>query len=65
MLLFNIIEDDLAPLLSYSTCIERGLVTVNDCDSTMVSNSSGLELISGIAATTGITFLLDEYKDVL
>jgi len=61
VLLFNIIEDDLAPSLSYSTCIELGLVTSNDCDSTMVSNSSGFKLISGIAATTGVTFLLDEY----
>lgn len=31
----------------------------------MVSNSSGLELIPGIATTTGITFLLDEWMDVL
>ena len=56
VLLFYIIEDDLAPLLLYSTCIELGLVTINDCDSTMVSNSSGFELISGIAATTGLGY---------
>ena len=30
---FNITEDDLAPLLSYSTCIGLGLITINDCDS--------------------------------
>ena len=30
VLLFNITEDDLAPLLSYSTCIELGLITIND-----------------------------------
>ena len=64
VLLFSITEDDLPPLLSYSTCIELGLVTINDCDSTMASNSNGLELTPGVAVTTGITDLLDEYKDV-
>ena len=33
VLQFNITEDNLAPLLSYRTCIDLGLVTINDCDS--------------------------------
>ena len=64
VLLFNITEDDLAPLLFYSTCIELGLITINDCDSTIASNSHGHGLTPGVAVTTGITDLLDEYKDV-
>lgn len=48
VLLFNITEDDLAPLLSYSTCIDLGLVTINDCDSTMASNSNDLEPTPGV-----------------
>lgn len=64
MLLFNVTEDDLTPLLSYNTCIELRLVTINDCDSTIASNSYGLDSTLGVAVTTGITDLLDEYKDV-
>ena len=52
VLLFNITEDDLAPLLSYSTCIELGLITINDCDSTIASNSHGYGLTPGVAITT-------------
>ena len=65
VLLFNITEDDLTPLLSYNTCIELGLVTINDCDSTIAPNSYGLDSSPGVAITTGITDLLDEYKEVL
>ena len=51
VLQFNITEDDLAPLLSYSTCIGLGLVTINDCDSP--SNSSGgLKDTPGVHVTT-------------
>ncbi|XP_067047046.1 uncharacterized protein [Acropora muricata] len=64
VLLFNITEDDLAPLLSYSTCIELGLITINDCDSIIASNSHGHGLTPGVAITTGIIDLLEEYKDV-
>ena len=60
---FNNTEDDLAPL-SYSTCIELGFVTMNYCDSTMASNSNGFEPTPGVSVTTGITDLLDKYKDV-
>ena len=61
---FNITEDDLAPLLSYSTCIGLGLITINDCDSP--SSFSSLEDTPsvGIAVTVGIANLLEEYKDV-
>ena len=63
MLQFNITEDDLAPLLSYSTCIGLGLVTINDCDSP--SNSSGgLKDTPGVHVTTGMADLLEGYKDV-
>ncbi|PFX12592.1 Transposon Tf2-9 polyprotein [Stylophora pistillata] len=64
VLLFNITEDDLAALLSYSTCTELGLVTINDCDRAIASNSYGLDSTPGVDVTTGITDLLDEYKDV-
>lgn len=56
-------EDDLAPLLSYRTCIELGLVTISDCDSP--SNSSGVKDTSSIGVTVEIADLLEEYKDVL
>ena len=63
VLQFNITEDDLAPLLSYSTCIGLGLVTINDCDSP--SNSSGgLKDTPGVHVTTGMADLLEGYKDV-
>lgn len=32
VLQFNITEDDRTPLLSYRTCLDLGLVTINDCD---------------------------------
>ncbi|PFX13313.1 Transposon Ty3-I Gag-Pol polyprotein [Stylophora pistillata] len=64
VLLFNITGDDLAPLLSYSTCIELEFVTINDCDRAVASNSFGLDSTPSVAVTTGITDLLDEYKDV-
>ena len=51
-------------LLSHNTCIELGLVTINDCDSTITPNSYGLDSIPAVAKTTGTTDLLDEYKDV-
>ena len=57
VLLFNITEDDLAPLLSCNTCIELRLVTINDCNSTIVRNSYGLDSTPGVAIT-GITDLL-------
>ena len=38
VLQFNITEDDLAPLLSYCTCIELGLVKINDCDNPLTSS---------------------------
>lgn len=60
---FNITQDDLAPLLSCHTCIELGLVAVNDCDSP--SNSSGVKDTSSIGVTVEIADLLEEYKDVL
>ena len=59
---FNITEDDLAPLLSYRTCIELGLVTINDCDSP--STSSGIKDTPSVGVTVGIADLLEEYKDV-
>ena len=59
---FNITEDNLAPLLSYRTCIELGLVTINDCDSP--SDSSGIKDTPSIGVTIGIPDLLEEYKDV-
>ena len=59
---FNITQDDLAPLLSYRTCIELGLVTINDCDSR--SNSSGVKDTPSIGVTVGIADLLEKYKDV-
>lgn len=61
---FNITKDDLGPLLSYSTCIGLGLITINDCDSP--SNVSSLEDTPsvGIAVTVGIADILEEYKDV-
>ena len=59
---FNITEDDLAPLLSYCTCIELGLVTINDCESP--STSSGIKDTPSIGVTIGIADLLEEYKDV-
>lgn len=63
VLQFNIKDDDLAPLLSYSTCIGLGLVTNNDCDSP--SNSSGgLKDTPGVHVTTGMADLLEGYKDV-
>lgn len=63
MLQFNITEDDLAPLLSYSTCTGLGLVIINDCDSP--SNSSGgLKDTPGVHVTTGMADLLEGYKDV-
>ncbi|KAK2560724.1 hypothetical protein P5673_016498 [Acropora cervicornis] len=63
---FNITEDDLTPLLSSNTCIELGLVTINDCDSTIIAaNSYGLDSSPGVAITTGITDLLDKYKEGL
>ena len=64
MLPFNIPEDDLASLLSYSKCIGLGLITINDCDSP--SSFSSLEDTPGvgIAVTVGIADLLEEYKDV-
>ena len=62
VLQFNITEDDLAPLLSHRTCIELGLVTINDCDSP--SNSSGIKDTPSIGVTVGIPDLLEEYKDV-
>ena len=64
VLIFNITGDELAPLLSYSTCIELEFVTINDCDRAVASNSFGLDSTPGVAVTTGITDLLDEYKDV-
>ena len=64
-MLFNITEDDLTPLLPYNTCIELGLVTINDCDSTIAPNSYGLDSSPGVAITTGITDLLDKYKEGL
>ena len=51
-------------MLSYSTCVELGLITINDCDSTIASNFHGHGLTPGVAITTGITDLLDKYKDV-
>ena len=39
------------------------LFTISDCDSTMASNYNGLKPIPGVRVTTGITDLLDEYKD--
>ena len=65
VLLFNITEDDLTPLLSYNTCIELGFVTINDCDSTIAPYSYGLDSSPGVAITTGITDLLDEHKEGL
>ena len=62
VLQFNITEDDLAPLLSYSTCIGLGLITINDCDSPL--NSSGLKDTPSVSVTTGIADPLEEYKDV-
>ena len=47
-----------------STCVELGLITINDCDSTIASNFHGHGLTPGVAITTGITDLLDKYKDV-
>ena len=63
VLQFKITEDDLAPLLSYSTCIGLGLVTINNCDSP--SNSSGgLKDTPGVHVTTRMADLLEGYKDV-
>lgn len=62
VLQFNITEDDLAPLLSYRTCIELGLVTINDCDS--ASNFTDLKDTPSIGVTMTIADLLEEYKDV-
>ena len=63
VLQFNTTEDDLAPLLSYSTCIGLGLVTINDCDSS--SNSSGgLKDTPGVHVTTGMADPLEGCKDV-
>lgn len=58
VLQFNITKDDFAPLLSYRTCIELGLVTISDCDSP--SNSSGIRDTSSICVTVGIADLLEE-----
>jgi len=63
VLLFNITEDDLASLLSYSTGIELGVVTINDCDNTMSSNFNSRELTPGVS--TVATDLLHKYKDVI
>ena len=63
VLQLNITEDDLAPLLSYSTCVGLGLVTINYCDSP--SNSSGgLKDTPGVHVTTGMADFLEGYKDV-
>ena len=59
---FNITEDDLAPLLSYHTCIELGLITIKDCDSP--STSSGIKNTPSVGVTVEIADLLGEYKDV-
>lgn len=61
---FNITEDDLVPLLSYSTCIGLGLITINDCDSPSSFSSLKDTPSVGIAVTVGIADLLQEYKDV-
>ena len=57
VLQFNITEDDFAPLLSYCTCIELGLVTINDCDSP--STSSGIKDTPNVGVTVGIADLLE------
>ena len=49
VLLFNITEDDLASLLSCNTCIELGLVTISDCNGTIVPNSYGLDSTPRVA----------------
>ena len=49
VLLFNITEDDLASLLSCNTCIELRLVTISDCNSTIVPNSYGLDSTPRVA----------------
>ena len=47
--LFNITEDDLASLLSCNTCIELALVTISDCNSTIVPNFYGLDSTPRVA----------------
>ena len=54
VLQFNITEDELAPLLSYRTCLDWGLVTSNDCN-----HSS-----HRVCTATGAAELPDEFNDV-
>ena len=62
MLNFNITEDILTPLVSYRTCLELGLITINDCDDTF--NQMGPQSTTSVHTAVGATDLLDEYKDV-
>ena len=62
MLNFNITEDILTPLVSYRTCLELGLMTINDCDDTF--NPMGPQSTTSVHTAVGATDLLDEYKDV-
>ena len=62
MLNFNITEDILTPLVSYRTCLELGLITINDCDDTF--NLMGPQSTTSVHTAVGATDLLDEYKDV-
>lgn len=61
---FNITKDDLAPLLSYNTCLDLGLITINDSDDTphLPAPEAALSVCATTAATC--TDLLDDFKDV-
>lgn len=64
VLQFNITKDDLAPLLSYKTCLDLGLITINDSDDT--PHPPAPEAALSVCATTAATCtdLLDDFKDV-
>lgn len=64
MLFFNVIEDDFVLLLLYNICIKLRFVIINDCDSIIVLNFYGFDLIFGVVVIIGIIDFLDEYKDV-
>ena len=57
VLQFNIIEDDLAPLLSYQACMDLGLISINDSDDMFFPTPR-------VGSTTVAPDLLEELKDV-
>ena len=65
VLQFNITRDDLAPLLSYKTCLDLGLITVNDSDD--IPDPSAPKTTLSVCTMTAATCtdLLDDFKDVI